>query len=475
MKLRTRCYLYFGLTGLVPLGIIFLLFLMFWQKQNTISSGWNWSTEGLVVSVVLIALGESATIIELAHLFMKTTINRIVELNNYLRLSFRGGTPELKTEGLNDELSELRQLFFDMYQKMEKAKAELEENCRQLQLSNMNLEEKYAQSYTVRLIQEEISRELDTDQLWKKTLDIIMGVFGSKRCTIYMTDDQKDALVVRADSGFETAAGRMRQIPLDSDNIIARTWRDKRVYSEVDAELDEMVQVKKENSQSFLTLPLKGRGHGCLGVMVIEQECKGGINQDLIDFAKLIAQELGFSVENAYLYGKMREAATHDALTGCFNRVYLMNYITEVFAKSPTTVSVIMFDLDHFKRINDRFGHLAGDLVLKTAASLIQKMLPTGIIARYGGEEFVMVLPEIIQDQAYLLADLIRQVISEYQFIVNDDVTVNITVSAGLANYPLESDSYEGLLQLADEALYVAKNSGRNRVSVAVYDIQSQL
>jgi diguanylate cyclase (GGDEF)-like protein len=159
--------------------------------------------------------------------------------------------------------------------------------------------------------------------------------------------------------------------------------------------------------------------------------------------------------------------ANHDALTGAYNRMFIMNYMRDIFSKGPTTFSIIMFDLDHFKKVNDKYGHLAGDMVLKNTTSIMQKMLPAGILGRYGGEEFVLLLPEIAQDEAYVLADAIRCKINEHSFITTEGVRILVTISAGLANYPQVTDSFKGLLQLADEALYEAKNSGRNKVCVA--------
>ena len=169
----------------------------------------------------------------------------------------------------------------------------------------------------------------------------------------------------------------------------------------------------------------------------------------------------------------MRRMAIRDALTGVYNRLYLMNYMAEIFANNPKTVSVLIFDMDHFKQINDKFGHLSGDMVLRTAANLIQKMLPSGIIARYGGEEFVIVLPEVNEAEAFQFANSIRQIIGHHQFLVSDERSISVTLSVGVATYPLVSDNYEGLLQLADEALYEAKNSGRNKVCVATPKTQT--
>jgi diguanylate cyclase (GGDEF)-like protein len=466
MKLHTRFQLYLIIACVVPLMIFFALLLMFWMPKHlyglVYQELFNRNILGFVVSLIA-----GVVIIGLLSLYFKSVINRVKELTDFFKLYPNDNMTELKPDPYFDELGKLRQSLIDMLLRLKKSNMEFEDKYRQLLLSNMNLEEKYAQSYTIELILEEIGRELDSDQLLKKTSDIIMGVFGSKCCTIYMVDEEKDCLVIKANSGVGDSIGENSIIPIDSDNIIARSWRTKKIFTEADAKPKELKALRARNIQSFHGFPLTGR-RGGLGLILIEHQLAGGLTADLEDFAKLIAQEISLSVENAFLYEQMSLMANHDALTGVYNRMYLMNYMGEIFTKGPETVSVIMFDMDHFKKVNDKYGHLAGDMVLKTASAIIQKMLPTGILGRYGGEEFVVLLPEIDQTNAYKFADAIRCKISEHNFITGEGVKIPVSISAGLANYPQISDSFKGLLQLADEALYEAKNSGRNKVCIAV-------
>jgi diguanylate cyclase (GGDEF)-like protein len=451
---------------MVPVFIFFVLFLIFWVQKNTNHLMYQeFIYHGNVIGF-LIELIVGVIVIGLFSLYIRSVINRIKELTDFIRLYPGENIPDLKPDPYFDELGKLRQSLIDMLGRIKFNQSEIEDRYRELLLANMNLEEKYAQSYTIRLILEEISRELDIDQLLRKTSDIIVGVFGSKRCIIYLLDEKQECLVVRADTG----AGEVDEktsISLDSDNMIARLWKTKRPFSESDAKSKELKTLKAHNINSFHGIPLTGR-RGSLGLIFIENQLVGGLTSDLEDFAKLIAQEISLSIENAYIYEQLRFMANHDALTGIYNRMYLMNYMGQIFSKSPKTVSVIMFDMDHFKQVNDKYGHLAGDMVLKSATAIIQDMLDTGIMGRYGGEEFVVLLPEVAQKEAFLLADAMRSRINDNNFITPEGVRIPVTISAGLANYPQVTDSFKGLLQLADEALYKAKNSGRNKVCVAM-------
>ncbi|HBF37421.1 MAG TPA: hypothetical protein DDW50_08890 [Firmicutes bacterium] len=467
MKLHTRFNLFLIIACIVPVFIFLVLFLIFWVQKNTHGLVYqefiyHGNVVGFLVEIVV-----GIIVIGLFSLYIQSVLNRMKELTDYIRLYPGENLSSLKPDPYFDELGKLRQSLIDMLERVQGNQSELEERYRKLLLANMNLEEKYAQSYTIRLILEEISRELEIDQLLRKTSDIIVGVFGSKRCMIYMLDDKQEYLVVRADTGVSEMNDEKSVIPVDSDNIIARLWKTKRLFSEADAKPEELKTLKAHHVNGFHGFPLNGR-RGSLGLIFIEHQLIGGFTLDLEDFAKLIAQEISLSIENAYIYEQMRFMVNHDALTGIYNRMYLMNYMGKVFSKSPKTVSVIMFDMDHFKQINDKYGHLTGDMVLRNATALIQELLPTGIVGRYGGEEFVVLLPEVAQKEAFIMADNIRTKISEHDFITAEGVRIPVSISAGLANYPQVTDSFKGLLQLADEALYKAKNSGRNKVCIAM-------
>ncbi|MCC6521802.1 MAG: diguanylate cyclase [Polyangiaceae bacterium] len=164
---------------------------------------------------------------------------------------------------------------------------------------------------------------------------------------------------------------------------------------------------------------------------------------------------------------KMYNAALRDPLTRAYNKKYFLDSIaTEVsYAKRhETPLSLIMFDLDHFKRVNDTYGHPAGDQVLIEIASVVQGMLRTeDVFARYGGEEFVVVLRGITLANAGLLAERLRAAV-EVAPIVSDGKRLPVTVSVGVACFEPHQEDPRGLIAAADEALYAAKHAGRNRV-----------
>lgn len=170
------------------------------------------------------------------------------------------------------------------------------------------------------------------------------------------------------------------------------------------------------------------------------------------------------------LQEQLQEQVRHDPLTGLANRRFLDESLPREMARASREgypVCFIMFDLDHFKCVNDTHGHAFGDIVLTTVADLLKtNARETDFVCRLGGEEFLMVMPQLSLDKAYQKIDDIRKVI-ESTVIAHEGVEAQITVSAGIAEFPSHATGIDDLIKLADLALYRSKNEGRNRVSIA--------
>jgi two-component system, cell cycle response regulator len=162
--------------------------------------------------------------------------------------------------------------------------------------------------------------------------------------------------------------------------------------------------------------------------------------------------------------------ATVDSLTGVYNKFYFQRTFQREFqrsARSKSPLSLFFIDIDHFKKTNDTFGHLAGDFVLrKIGEILLRNMREYDICGRYGGEEFTVALPATPLDAATMVADRLRAVIEGFEF-KHQEQTIPTTVSIGVACSQPSVSTPEELLQIGDEALYRAKQEGRNRVIVA--------
>ena len=192
-----------------------------------------------------------------------------------------------------------------------------------------------------------------------------------------------------------------------------------------------------------------------------------------IDYIAQLAKQSAITLQRAYVYSEILEHATLDALTGLNNRRQFESRLSQEVStckRKKSDLCCIMLDVDHFKSVNDTYGHLAGDCVLKGVAQIVKNELREYDIAcRYGGEEFVIILPFTAMSEAMFVAQRLRKTIEETNIDISDAKLentsyLNITISAGVSSFDLENDNPQSFYQKADAALYDAKNAGRNRV-----------
>jgi diguanylate cyclase (GGDEF)-like protein len=188
---------------------------------------------------------------------------------------------------------------------------------------------------------------------------------------------------------------------------------------------------------------------------------------DLIKIGRCIFKFLsGNNIENAY-HEEIYRLTTIDGLTQIFNKRYFVETLEREIGRAQRyrrDLSLIMFDIDHFKKINDSYGHLAGDHVLKQLASVIKgRIRREDILSRYGGEEFAIILPEIDAANALAFADKIRKLVEKAGFRF-EETDIPVTISVGVTSITPEVKEPHDFIRLADTNLYEAKAQGRNRV-----------
>lgn len=205
------------------------------------------------------------------------------------------------------------------------------------------------------------------------------------------------------------------------------------------------------------------------GVLSLFGPTTTAFKRDAPAMLKLIGNEVTVVIDNARLYEAANKLAITDGLTKIYNHRFFQELFEKEFKRSDrygTIFSLIMLDIDFFKKINDTYGHLAGDEILKEIAVLIKGCLRSmDIVARYGGEEFAILLPETNLEEAILTAERIRRAIEQNDFETPDNQIINVTVSQGVTSYPAQDiSSRSDLVSKADTCLYEAKESGRNKV-----------
>ncbi|MDH4099324.1 MAG: diguanylate cyclase, partial [Nitrospirota bacterium] len=219
--------------------------------------------------------------------------------------------------------------------------------------------------------------------------------------------------------------------------------------------------------KSLLTTPIRISDE-VRGLFAIGSLASSWFNEEDHEILDIISNQAFVVIENARLYREISRLSVTDGLTGIFNRRYLMEALEKEFIRAKRhnePISQIMVDIDHFKKVNDTYGHQMGDLVLKETARLLKDALrKSDIIGRYGGEEFCIILPETPLKGAEQVAEHLRTAIETHLFEYGD-VSLHATASLGVSSFPENGVStVDELSRLADEALYRAKEGGRNRV-----------
>jgi diguanylate cyclase (GGDEF)-like protein len=234
-----------------------------------------------------------------------------------------------------------------------------------------------------------------------------------------------------------------------------------------------------DSDAAYLCLPIIAHGD-TVGLLHVRF---GGLNaantpagascmdDDACAFAVQCSEQISLAIANVKLRDELRDQSTRDPLTGLFNRRYFFDSCRQALhqaGRCGDPVSVISLDADHFKRFNDTHGHDAGDTVLRSLSELLGSMFQgRDVVARLGGEEFSVLLPGCTTEQAALRAHQMRQRVQELRIRYRDFDLPSMTISAGVASSPQSGQTTQDLMRAADEALYVAKNAGRNQVQVS--------
>ncbi len=232
--------------------------------------------------------------------------------------------------------------------------------------------------------------------------------------------------------------------------------------SETKALLDEL-------TGELYFFPLFGDVDQFVGCLTVFRKQEKTFKNSELTILEKICYQLGKGIDKILTYEHTRELSITDELTQIFNRRYFNQRFEREMERAiryNRPLTVIMADIDHFKNLNDTYGHFYGDEVLKTVASILDKNLRRAdILARFGGEEFVILLPEIDKSHGHTVAEKLRHAIESYPFHKGSPKNKNrITLSLGLAAYPEDALNGKQLLERADRALYLAKSGGRNRV-----------
>jgi diguanylate cyclase (GGDEF)-like protein/putative nucleotidyltransferase with HDIG domain len=247
---------------------------------------------------------------------------------------------------------------------------------------------------------------------------------------------------------------------------ITGRWQSEAVWAQVPDHRAEIPELVERGTRQVMRLPLVRRGTR-LGIVTLIRPNRDPFDREEITLLRLLVGQLAIALQNVRDYQERLDQAIRDPLTGLYNRRFLLEALQKEVdreTRSNSPVSLVLFDLDDFKRINDRHGHGVGDDVLCRFGEIASDLIrPMDSFARLGGEEFALLLPDTDQLDALLVAERIRAAISRRELVPG----VSLRVSAGISSCPGDGSSVDELHKSADDALYWAKRNGKNICALA--------
>lgn len=329
---------------------------------------------------------------------------------------------------------------------------------------------------TILQVEEGVSSILNLNDLTQFVIDKISQVIACERVSL-MVVCEDECLIIKAAKGLSDEIIKNTRIKKGEEisGSVAQMGKSLLVENIETHPLFGKRSNPKYTSKSFLSIPLiyQSKVIGVINAVdkIPSFDASTIFNQSDLKFLSIIANYVAIAIENARLFEEKSYLAITDHLTNLYNRRYLHEHLeTEIkrVRRYQRPLSLIMVDIDHFKNYNDTWGHPMGDAILREVAhSFKSQIREADIVARYGGEEFCIILPDTKLKGAVGLAEQIREAIEEKPFeFEQSQPGGKLTISCGVANFHLGLGGGEELIKQADEALYMAKNEGRNRVCV---------
>jgi diguanylate cyclase (GGDEF)-like protein/PAS domain S-box-containing protein len=337
---------------------------------------------------------------------------------------------------------------------------------------------------TLRQASAVIVTTLEQEQAIERILEQLNQVVPYDSASVLLTHDL-DMEIVGA-RGFENPDEILNlrfALTEETPNKVVFETRKPYILNDAKAEYPAFRRAPHNHIRGWMGIPLLLRDN-LIGMLALDSQKPAKFNQDHARLASAFADQVVIALENARLFEETRRLAITDSLTNLFNRRHFMDLARREFERArryKTPLSIIMLDIDFFKKINDTYGHLVGDQVLQTTAYICRKNLRTvDIMGRYGGEEFVIMLPEtpltrppdqkiatrdLIPLPAQIVAERLRKTIAQESFEIGEN-SIKITISLGVAEFNTSDFSIENVIDHADQALLKAKNAGRNNVVI---------
>jgi diguanylate cyclase (GGDEF)-like protein len=311
-------------------------------------------------------------------------------------------------------------------------------------------------------MQTRIESESDSKAVGGALLESIVDTFDFDRALLLGARDGETLELLAHHGDVDAEPAGYPQPGAGSVLALAAETRETQLVARLDPEADPWLSALMPKARNLVVVPLSTEGHA-IGVLAIEHKVVAGtrIGKRIVNMVERFASHGALALRNAWLLEEVQNLASTDALTKIANRLTFQDTLERELSRAgreDKSVSLALLDIDYFKKLNDTRGHQYGDDVLRNvAATLRDQQRAYDLAARYGGEEFAVVLPGASEDDATEIGERLRAAVESNGW--------NVTVSVGVATYPVDAGTPDALVAAADEALYASKHAGRNRVT----------
>lgn len=367
-----------------------------------------------------------------------------------------------------DESGKVKQYIgFDIDITEEKeAKEKLKRALEEAKTAKEKAEANALEANTMREISEIISSSLDLDTTLEAILDQAKRLIPYDTASIQILENSRMKIIEgRGWKDLDSVIGYSLPIPGDNPNTVVAETKKPLIIGKIPGKYSSFKERPREyTGKSWMGIPLVFRAK-VMGILTFDKDEEGFFNSKQANLGTVFASHVTVALHNSRIFEKTRAIAMTDPLTGVKNRRAFFDFAIQedrIFKRYGTVFSLIMIDIDFFKKINDRFGHQTGDSVLKDLVALINDDLrDSDLICRYGGEEFAVLLPSSDEEAAFDIGERIRTNVEAN--LEAGKIGEKITISIGCADRRGRNvDSIDSLISMADKALYHAKESGRN-------------
>ncbi|HVF52400.1 MAG TPA: diguanylate cyclase [Actinomycetota bacterium] len=402
----------------------------------------------LVMAVVLLLTGV------LAYILARLLTEPLEELTEGARAISEGRYSHKIPVRSRDEVGQLAIVFNQMSAQLEQTISDLSSSRDQLQRA-------------IRRVGETLRSTHDMKRILSSIINMTADAVTADAAVLWMLSPGRDELYPARTAGENVEELQRVKVGEGAVGFVAERGT-KVLLPDPDGLRASRTEPEFPN---VMAVPVYGQDR-MLGVMAVYRgEESAPFSEGDMDTAVFLAQQGGVAIENVLLHEEARRLSITDGLTGVWNRRYFTMQFRQVLATSmrfDRSFTVLMLDLDHFKRINDQHGHQAGDAILVEFSQRVRKNLrEVDTFARYGGEEFICLLTETDPQGALITAEKILEAVRREPFVVPGTGTVEVTVSIGISSFPEHGATLTTLIESADRALYRAKQDGRNRVVLA--------